>query len=103
MQAMLNRREGAWLREANVKARKVTMMLAAACLAISPAASNAASSLSIVRAAPQMSGISFLQDDDQNHRRRPGAMVILGVLLVVLMGAAAIAGNGNSLNNPHSP
>jgi hypothetical protein len=98
---MSNRREGVCLREANVKARKVTMMLAAAGLAISPVASNAASSLSIVRAAPQMSGASFLQDED--HHRGPGAMVILGVLLVVLMGAAAIAGNGNSPNNPHSP
>jgi hypothetical protein len=79
------------------------MMLAAAVLAISPAASNAASSLSVARAAPQISGVSFLQDDDQNHRRRPGVMVILGVLLVVLIGAAAIAGNGNGPHNPHSP
>ena len=77
------------------------MILAAAGLAISPVASNAASSLSIARAAPQMSGVSFLQDED--HHRGPGAMVILGVVLVVLMGAAAIAGNGNGPNNPHSP
>jgi hypothetical protein len=84
-----------------VKARKATMMLAAAGLAISPVASNAASSLSIARAAPQMSGVSFLQDED-NHRG-PGVAVILGVLLVVLMGAAAIAGNGNGPHNPHSP
>jgi hypothetical protein len=77
------------------------MMLAAAGLAISPVASNAAASLSIARAAPQMSGVSFLQDDE-NHRG-PGTAVILGVVLVVLMGAAAIAGNGNGPNNPHSP
>jgi hypothetical protein len=84
-----------------VKARKVITMLAAAGMAISPVASNAASSLSIARAAPQMTGVSFLQDDD--HHRGPGTAVILGVLLVVLMGAAAIAGNGNGPNNPHSP
>ena len=77
------------------------MMLAAAGLAVSPVASNAAASLSIARAAPQMSGVSFLQDDD-NHRG-PGTAVILGVVLVVLMGAAALAGNGKGPNNPHSP
>jgi hypothetical protein len=77
------------------------MMLAAAGLAISPVASNAASSLSIARAAPQLAGASFLQDDERHHGH--GVAVILGVLLVVLIGAAAIAGNGNSLNNPHSP
>jgi len=77
------------------------MMLAAAGLAISPVASNAAASLSIARAAPQMSGVSFLQDDETH--RGPGTAVILGVVLVVLMAAAAISGNGNGPNNPHSP
>jgi hypothetical protein len=77
------------------------MILAAAGLAISPVASNAASSLSIARAVPQLTGASFLQDDEHHHGH--GAAVILGVVLVVLIGAAAIAGNGNSLNNPHSP
>jgi hypothetical protein len=76
------------------------MMLAAAGLAISPVASNAASSLSIARAAPQMTGISFLQDEEHHGR---GAAVILGVVLVVLIAAAAIAGNGKGPNNPHSP
>ena len=46
-----------------MKAKKVMMMLAAAGLAISPVASNAAASLSIARAAPQMSGVSLLDDD----------------------------------------
>ena len=101
MEATLNGRECAWLREANVKARKITMMLAAAGLAISPVASNAASSLSIARAAPQMSGVSLLQDDDDH--RGPGTAVILGVILVVLIGIAAVSGNGNGPNNPHSP
>ena len=77
------------------------MMLAAAGLAISPVASNAASSLSIARAVPQLAGASFLQDDE--HHRGHGTAVILGVILVVLIGIAAISGNGNSLNNPHSP
>ena len=39
---MVNGRMSACLREANVKARKVTTMLAAAGLAFSPVASNAA-------------------------------------------------------------
>jgi hypothetical protein len=77
------------------------MMLAAAGLAVSPVASNAASSLSIARAAPQLAGASLLQDDD--HHRRRGVAVILGVVLVVLIGVAAIAGNGKAPNNPHSP
>jgi hypothetical protein len=77
------------------------MMLAAAGLAISPVASNAATSLSIARAMPQLNGASFLQDDD--HHRGPGTAVILGVILVVLIGIAAVSGNGNGPNNPHSP
>ena len=84
-----------------MKARKVTMMLAAAGLAIAPVASNAATSLSVARAMPQLSGASYLQDDD-NHGG-PGTEVILGVILVVLIGIAAVSGNGNSPNNPHSP
>jgi hypothetical protein len=99
---MFNRRLSAWLREADVKARRAMMMLAAAGLAISPVASNAASSLSIARAAPQLSGVSFLQDDEEHHGHR-GVAVILGVVLVVLIGVAAIAGNGKAPNNPHSP
>ena len=78
-------------------------MLAAAGLAISSVASNAATSLSIARAAPQLTGASFLQNGDDENDRKPGVAVILGVVLVVLIGAAAIAGNGNNPNNPHSP
>ena len=97
---MCKRRWGACLREAEVKARKATMMLAAAGLAISPVASNAASSLSIMRASPQLVGASLLQDDDEHHGRR-GTAVILGVVLVVLIAAAAISGNGkNPTNSP---
>jgi hypothetical protein len=73
------------------------MMLAAAGLAISPVASNAASSLSIARAAPQMTGSSFLVDDEGHGHR--GTAVILGVILVVLIAAAAIAGNGKNVSN----
>ena len=84
-----------------MKVRKATMMLAAGLMAITPVASNAASSLSVARAVPQLSGASFLQDDEGHHGR--GTAVILGVVLVVLIVAAAIAGNGKSPNNPHSP
>jgi hypothetical protein len=72
------------------------MMLAAAGLAVSPVASNAASSLSIVRAAPQLTG-SFLQDDDDDHGG--STAVILGVVLIVLIGAAAISGNSSEPSN----
>jgi hypothetical protein len=78
------------------------MMLAAAGLAVSPVASNAAASLSIARAAPQMSGASFLQDDEHHGNRT--AMVALGGLLLVLIIVVAIAGDsGNKAENPHSP
>ena len=79
-----------------MKVRKATMMLAAGLMAIAPVASNAASSLSVARAMPQLSGASFLQDDEHHGR---GTAVILGVILVVLMGAAAIAGNGKNVSN----
>jgi hypothetical protein len=74
------------------------MMLAAAGLAISPVASNAASSLSIVRAAPQLTGVSFLQEDDESNHGGGSTAVILGVVLIVLIGAAAVAGNGKSVS-----
>ena len=86
-----------------MKAKKVMMMLAAAGLAISPVASNAAASLSIARAAPQMSGVSLLDDDGGHHGNRT-AMVALGGLLLVLIAVVAIAGDSaNHAENPHSP
>ena len=81
-----------------MKARKATMMLAAVGLAISSVAANAASSLSIARAAPQLSSVSYLQDDDDDDDRGSTA-VILGVVLIVLIGAAAISGNGSGPSN----
>jgi hypothetical protein len=85
-----------------VTARKTIMMLAAAGLAISPVASNAAASLSIARAAPQMSGASYLQDEGHHGNRT--AMVALGGLLLVLIAIVAIAGDSaNKAENPHSP
>ena len=96
---MFNRRWGAWLREADVKARKATMMLAAAGLAIAPVAANAATSLSVARAAPQLSGASYFQDEDHHNRT---AQYMLGGLLLALL-IAAIAIGGTTTNNPHSP
>jgi hypothetical protein len=66
------------------------MMLAAAGLAISPVASNAASSLSIARAAPQLTGVSYLEGEHHGNRT---AMVALGGLLLVLIAIVAIAGD----------
>jgi hypothetical protein len=77
------------------------MMLAAAGLAISPVASNAAASLSIARAAPQMSGVSYFEGDAHGGRT---AIVALGGLLLVLLVAVAVAGSSaNHAENPHSP
>jgi hypothetical protein len=82
-----------------VKATKATMMLAAAGLAISPVAANAAaSSLSIARAAPQLTAPSYLQDDEHHGNRT--AMVALGGILLVLIIVVAIAGDSS---NPVSP
>jgi len=74
------------------------MMLAAAGLAISPVASNAATSLSIARAAPQLTGASHLEGDEHHGNRT--AMVALGGLLLVLIIVVAIAGDSA---NPASP
>ena len=73
------------------------MMLAAAGLAISPVAANAASSLSIARAAPAMNGVSFFQDDEEGNHGGGSTAVILGVILIVLIGVAAISGGGDDL------
>lgn len=86
-------------REANVKVRRITMMLAAAGLAAAPLASaNAASPLSVARAAAPLSGASLLQGEESNHGGGSTA-VILGVVLIVLIGIAAISGGGG----PDSP
>jgi hypothetical protein len=73
------------------------MMLAAAGLAISPVASNAAASLSVARAMPQLSRVSYFADDD--HHNRTAEAVLGGLLLVLLVAAAAIGAS----KNPHSP
>jgi hypothetical protein len=98
---MVNGRMSACLREANVKARRATMMLAAAGLAISPVASSAATSLSIARAAPQMTGSSYLEGEGHGGHT---AAIALGGLLLVLIAIVAIAGDSaNHAENPHSP
>ena len=76
-----------------MKARKATMMLAAAGLAIAPVASNAATSLSIARAAPQLSGASNFQDED--HHNRTAQYLLGGLLLAALIAAIAIGSNSN--------
>jgi hypothetical protein len=75
------------------------MILAAAGLTMSSVAANAASSLSIARAAPAMSGVSYFQDDQDDNEGGGSTAVILGVLLVVLIAAAALSGNGNEASN----
>jgi len=76
------------------------MMLAAAGLAISSVAANAASSLSIARAAPAMSGVSYFQAEDEDDNEGGGSTaVILGVILVVLIAAAALSGNSSEPSN----
>jgi hypothetical protein len=90
------RAPGRLAREADVKARKATMMLAAAGLAITPVASNAAASLSIARAAPQLSHASAFADED--HHNRTAEAVLGGLLLVLLVAAAAIGASGKSVS-----
>lgn len=83
--------------------RKMVALMAAAGMSVAPVAASAqdASALSLSRAAPMLSGASFLQDDDDHGGG--STAVILGVVLVVLIGIAAISGNGDHPNNPHSP
>jgi hypothetical protein len=82
------------------------MLLAAVSMAATPAlAANDAGALSLTRAAPALTGASYLQDEDANGESNHGGgstAVILGVVLIVLIGIAAIAGSG-SPDNPHSP
>lgn len=75
-----------------MKAGNLTMILAAAGLAFAPMAANAASSLSIARAASPMTSASYLQEEDDDDDG--STAVILGVILVVLIGAAAVSGSG---------
>jgi hypothetical protein len=75
------------------------MMLMAVGLAMSSVAASAASSLSITRAAPAMSGVSFFQDDEDDNEGGGSTAVILGVVLVVLIGIAAISGNSSEPSN----
>ena len=79
---------------------KVSMMLAAAGMAVAPVAANAASALSVARSMAPMTASSSLQDDDDDGGG--STAVILGVVLVVLIGIAAIGSSGGP-NNPHSP
>jgi hypothetical protein len=80
-----------------VKTGRVTTLLAAAGLALSPIAANAAASLSIAHALP-----SFQDDTTASGEDNTGGgstAVIIGVVLIVLLGAAAISGNGHEVAN----
>lgn len=83
-----------------MNARKLTTIAAAATLAVAPMAANAASSLSVARAAAPISGASYLQDEDGDNIGGGSTAVILGVLLIVLLGAVAISGGDEVSNSP---
>ena len=87
--------------------KKIVGLLAAAGMAIAPVAVSAqdASALSLTRAsAPMLGGFSYFQDDEADGSHGGGTTAVaIGVLLLVLIGAAAISGNDDTLNNPHSP
>ena len=67
-------------------------MLAAAGMALAPVSANA----QIDRAAPEISGVSSLQDGEGGGG---STAIILGVVLVVLIAAVAISGT----DKPESP
>ena len=80
-------------------ARRLTLILAAAGMALAPIAASAASPLSFARAGASLSGgVSYFQDDDDDDDGGSTA-VILGVVLVVLIGIAAISGNSSEPSN----
>jgi hypothetical protein len=84
-----------------VNARKLVTIAAAAALAITPMAANAAASLSVARAMAPTSGVSYLQDDvDGDNIGGGSTAVIIGVLLIVLLGAVAISGGDEVSNSP---
>lgn len=83
-----------------MKPGKLTMMLAAAGMALAPVAANAASALSIRAMAPIGASSSLQAEDDDDDGG--STAVILGVVLIVLVGIAAISGNGGD-NTPNSP
>jgi len=75
------------------------MILAAAGMALAPVAANAASPLSLTRAAAPLSSFSLFQDEDDDDDDGGSTAVILGVVLVVLIGIAAISGNSSEPSN----
>jgi len=82
-----------------VKAKGLTMMLAAAGMALAPASLNA-QSFSIAPAAASTGMASYFQDDDDDDDGSTG--IILGVVLVVLIAAVAISGTSGE-DGPSSP
>lgn len=80
--------------------KKMTMLLAAAGMAMAPVAANAAASLSVARAMAPMSGVSYFDDDEGTTNHGGGSTaVVIGVLLVVAIIFAAIGGNNDRPSN----
>ena len=82
-----------------MKAKGLTMMLAAAGMAMAPTSLNAAS-FSIAPAAASVGAASYFQDDDDDGGG--STAIILGVVLVVLIAAVAISGTSGE-DGPSSP
>ena len=81
-----------------MKTGKFTSMIAAAALALAPAAATAANPIQDPGAR------SSVQMTDANSEIDEGTTVFLGLLLVLLFALAVISNNGNEPNNtPASP
>ncbi len=83
-----------------MKVKGLTMMLAAAGMAVAPIASASAAPLSLTPAGASMGVASYFQDDDDDDGGSTG--IILGVVLVVLIAAVAISGTSGE-DGPSSP
>jgi len=77
------------------------MLLAAAGMALTPVAANAAASLSVARSMAPMSDASYFQDDEGTSNHGGGSTaVVIGLLIVVAIVFAAISGNNDRPGSP---